>query len=217
MNTLIITGGRFNKEFVASFLGKKQYDYVIAVDRGLEYAEISGIVPDMIVGDFDTYRDADLKKYMAKGINVRKCIPEKDDTDTEIAIREAIELKSDMDIICATGGRIDHLLANIHNMKIALDSEFNARIIDECNIVYLKKHSFVMEKDLSYGSYVSFIPFDGTVENLKLKGFKYPLYGYDLKPGTSRCVSNEIVENKAYVSFDSGCIIVVESSDVKSE
>lgn len=217
MKTLIITGGRFDKEFVVSFLENKKYDYVIAVDGGLAYAEILGIIPDMIVGDFDTMGSEKPKKYENLGCAVRKYNPEKDDTDTEIAIRQAVGMGSDMDILCATGGRIDHLLANIHNMKIAMDEGLKARLIDAGNVVWLEKDDFIMENKDTAGKYISFVPFDGVVKNLKLKGFKYPLDGYDLKPGASRCVSNEIADEKAYVEFQSGCLIVIVSSDVKSE
>ena len=43
MKTLIITGGRFNKEFAARFLEKNRYDYIIAVDKGLQYAKELGV------------------------------------------------------------------------------------------------------------------------------------------------------------------------------
>lgn len=217
MKTLIITGGRFDKEFVVSFLENKKYDYVIAVDGGLAYAELLGIIPDMIVGDFDTMGSEKPKEYENLGCAVRKYNPEKDDTDTEIAIRQAVGMGSDMDILCATGGRIDHLLANIHNMKIAMDEGFKARLVDAGNVVWLEKDDFIMENKDTAGKYISFVPFDGVVKDLKLKGFKYPLDGYDLKPGASRCVSNEIADEKAYVEFQSGCLIVIVSSDVKSE
>ena len=217
MRTLIITGGRFDKEFAVSFLKNNKYDFYIAVDYGVNYAEELSIVPDMIVGDFDTRGRRGLHEYEKKGCIVRQFLPEKDDTDTEIAIKETVLRQSDMDIICGTGGRIDHLLANIHNMKIALDAGLNARLIDSGNIVYLKNKDFVIERKELIGKYISFVPFDGEVRGLKLKGFKYPLNGYDLKPGASRCISNEMADNQGFVEFETGCLIVINSLDVKSE
>lgn len=217
MRTLIITGGRFDKEFAVSFLEKSKYDYIIAVDHGLDYCKILDVIPDIIVGDFDSAYEETLLEYQKQGVQVRRFQPEKDDTDTEIAIREAVMLKSDMDILGATGGRLDHLLANIHNLKIALDAKLNARIIDKSNIIYLKDSSFVIEGKECRGKYISFVPFDGVVTGLKLKGFKYPLYGYDLKPGASRCISNELICPRGEVAFDKGCLIVINSLDVKAE
>lgn len=215
MSTLIISGGSFDKNFLHNFIENKKYDYVIAVDKGLCYAKELGIVPDLIVGDFDS-ADINLLEGYDKSI-IRFFQPEKDDTDTEIAIREALKHNSDIDIVCATGGRIDHLLGNIHILKIALDEGIDARIIDRGNIIFLKDSDFELIKGAWNGKYVSFIPFDGEVKGIKLKGFKYLLDGYDLKPGITKCISNEIVEDKAYVWIESGCLIVVISLDVESE
>lgn len=213
MKTLIVTGGKFNKKFAVSFLEKNKYDYVIAVDRGLLHCESIGIIPNVIVGDFDSYEGVDLSLYEKQGVTIRRYQPEKDDTDTEIAIKHAIEMNSDMDILGGTGGRIDHLLANIHNLLIALEKGVTARLIDEGNIIYLKNSSFEINEDECIGKYISFIPFAGVVKGIKLKGFKYLLDGYNLKPGASRCISNELVEAKGVVEFDEGCLIVVNSKD----
>ena len=215
MSVLIISGGSFDKNFLHNFIKNRKYDYVIAVDRGLCYAGKLGIVPDLIVGDFDS-ADKSLLDSFDQSI-VRLFNSEKDDTDTEIAIREAVKHKSDIDIVCATGGRIDHLLGNIHILKIALDEGINARIIDRGNVIFLKNSDFKLVNGDWNGKYVSLIPFDGEVNGIKLKGFKYPLDGYDLKPGITKCISNEIVKDNAYVEIKSGCLIVVISLDVESE
>ena len=217
MNTLIISGGRFDKEFAASWLKTNVYDYVIAVDYGLRYAKELGIMPDLIVGDFDSNGENFIEEYTELGCDVRKCMPDKDDTDTEIAVREAVLRGNPIDIICATGGRIDHMLANIHVLMLALKAGVEARLLDKGNEIFLKNHSFTLTRAKYSRKYVSFVPFDGIVKGIKLKGFKYTLDGYDLKPGISRCISNEFAEDEAYVEFDSGCLIVINSSDVETE
>lgn len=215
MKTLIITGGSFDKAFAASFYGKDKYDYVIAVDGGLEYCRESGIEPDMIVGDFDTYGTDGLEEYIKRGVKVRRFIPEKDDTDTEIAIHEAVERGSDIDILGAFGGRLDHTLANIHNLYFALESGIRARLVSADNIVFLENKPFELTREYFPLEYVSFVPFAGAVTGIKLKGFKYPLDGYTLKPGYSRCISNEFTDDTAYVSMESGILIAVNSADSK--
>lgn len=220
MRTLIITGGGFDEAFAVSFLSENRYDYVIAVDNGLSYARRLGICPDLIVGDMDTYGKKDLDEYRRRGVRVIPLEPEKDDTDTERAVREAVALGADTDILCATGGRIDHLLANIHNLKIALDDGVHARIIDKSNIIFLKDKSFVIDREECGGKYISFVPFAGEITGIVLKGFRYPLDGFTLKPGMSRCISNELSGSAGSVRFDEGdgrCLIVINSSDVKPE
>ena len=185
MRTLIITGGSFDRAFAASFYKKNIYDYVIAVDGGLDYCTESGIRPDMIVGDFDTHGNDDLDGYVREGITVRRFMPEKDDTDTEIAIHEAVKRGNETD----------------------------ARLVSADNIVFLENKPFEITREYFPLKYVSFVPFAGEVTGMKLKGFKYPLDGYTLKPGYSRCISNELTDDTAYVSMDSGILIAINSAD----
>lgn len=215
MRTLIISGGRFQENFAVSFLKKRQYDYIIAVDRGAEYAEKLNLMPDVIVGDFDSYHGRCGRMF--ENAKIETYNPEKDNTDTEIAMRLAVKRKNPIDIICATGGRIDHFLGNIHILKIADDNGIEAFMVDEGNKVFLESHSFTMKKSEYEGKYVSFMPFCGTVTGMKLKGFKYTLDGYDLKPGLTRCISNEITDEEACIEFKDGCLIVINSSDVETE
>lgn len=217
MRTLIITGGSFQREFAVSFLKQNSYDYIISVDNGERYARELGLIPDLLIGDFDTRGRDGLEEYERLGKTVHKLTPEKDDTDTEAAIREAVHRGNPVDILCGTGGRIDHLLGNIHNLKIAMDAGVEARLIDAANVIMLKKESFSLKKCDFSKQYVSFMPFSGEVTDLTLKGFKYPLNGYYLKPGISICISNELVEEVGVVSFTHGCLIVMNTSDVESE
>jgi thiamine pyrophosphokinase len=215
VKTLIISGGRFQKDFAVSFLEKNKYDYVIAVDKGASYAEELNIKPDLVVGDLDSY----VKEFshFFDGVDIEKFNPIKDDTDTAIAIKLAFRRGNDTDIICGTGGRLDHMLGNIHVLQMMALNGIKARIVDECNTLFLAAESFVIEREEFDRKYVSFVPFGGEVKGLKLKGFKYNLNGYDLKPGITRCISNELTEDRATVEFKSGILIVINSSDIESE
>ena len=215
MKTLIISGGRFHKDFAVSFLEKNKYDFVIAVDKGAAYAEELNIKPDMIVGDLDSY----VKEFgpFFDGVDIEKYNPIKDDTDTAIAMKLAFRRGNDTDIICATGGRLDHMLGNIHVLQMMALNGIKARIVDECNTLFMAAESFIVTREEFDRKYISFMPFGGEVKGLKLKGFKYTLDGYDLKPGITRCISNELTEDIASVEFKSGLLMVINSSDIKSE
>ena len=54
MKTLIITGGSIESDFALSFLKKIEVDYMIGVDKGLQFCYEQQIMPDYIVGDFDS-------------------------------------------------------------------------------------------------------------------------------------------------------------------
>ena len=216
MRILIIAGGKFEYKFAVSFLEKNKYEYIIAVDKGLEYAKALDIVPNLWLGDFDSVCYKELEKEFLN-MEIMSFNSEKDETDTELAINKAVELKADFDIICGMGGRMDHFFGVIHNLKRATDASLIGRVVDSSNVITLRKESFEIKKNEINGKYISFMPFGGSVANLKLKGFKYILNGYDLKPGESRCISNELAEDTAVVSFDNGYLLVIESLDVETE
>ncbi len=223
---LILTGGRIELSFAGDFLRnlKQLADTeeegpgcVIAVDGGLETAERLGLWPDAVAGDLDTVRADVLRRFRGReGIvwNVRE--PEKDETDTQLAVRTAMELGCGRLILLgATGGRLDHELSNIHLLKSCLDAGVRAEIYDACNRLYLLDGHKTWKKGQEYGRYVSFLPFTERVKGITLKGFKYPLDRKDIAIGEEAglCVSNEIVCDEAEISFDGGILICVESKD----
>ena len=97
----IISGGQSD-----DLAGIRDADFIIACDRGYAYAKEAGIRPDLLVGDFDSYRGA-----LDKSVPVLDLPVEKDDTDTMAAVRWAVsEGFSELRLYCALGGRLDHLM-----------------------------------------------------------------------------------------------------------
>ena len=188
---------------------------IIAGDRGLEALYQLKILPNHIVGDFDSVSPKILEFYKNQSqIVFHTYHPEKDNTDTDIALKLAIGLKSSaITIMGALGRRMDHAIANIHILKDALETNIPCQILDEHNRIYLINKENTLEKNRVYGKYISLIPLTSEVKDLTLTGFKYPLDNYDLPIGTSLGVSNEIVENIAQIKMKKGILIVIESKD----
>ena len=188
---------------------------IIAGDRGLEALYQLKIIPNHVVGDFDSVSPEILKFYKKQSqIIFHTYHAEKDNTDTDIALQLAIKLKSSrITIMGALGRRMDHALANIHILKDALEANIPCQMIDEHNRIYLINKEMTLEKDKVYGKYVSLIPLTSTVEGLTLAGFKYPLHDYTLPIGTSLGISNEIVTDTAHIEMKNGILIVIESRD----
>lgn len=90
---VIISGGRLEKESALAFLEKNPAKIVIGVDGGLKFCQENGIVPDYIVGDFDTI-EPEILKVFAKNPKIQtvKYQPEKDLTDTQAAVELAVKL-----------------------------------------------------------------------------------------------------------------------------
>ena len=112
MKTLIVTGGSLDICWVKEFIKTINAEYIIAADSGLKYIDELGLVPDMILGDYDSVEDGLLDKY--KSIDIKTYPREKDYTDTHIAIINALKAgASDIYILGATGTRMDHTFTNI--------------------------------------------------------------------------------------------------------
>jgi thiamine pyrophosphokinase len=212
---LILTGGKLDTDFARSFLEKEHFQKIIAVDGGLKAARELQIMPDVAVGDFDTAEPA-LLAFFRKQEHIIWDVhnPKKDDTDTELAIRRAIAMGCDETVLLgATGGRLDHLLGNIHLLFPCLQTGMNACIIDPQNKLYLIDTEHTFKRGELWGKYISFLPLTEEVKGITLTGFRYPLTDTDIQIGTSLCISNEVEEEEAKIAFEDGVLIVVESHD----
>ena len=164
------------------------------------------------MGDFDSIDKNILEKYDNSNYNIQRLIPEKDLTDTQSALELAIKKKStDITIVGAIGTRLDHVIANVHILKIALDKKISAKIINENNEIQLINKPIELTKD-KY-KYVSVIPLTTEVIGVTIEGMKYPLDNYTIKIGDSLGVSNEITNPIAKISLKQGILIIIKSKD----
>lgn len=211
---LIITGGKIEDDFLAERISKVQYTMMIAADHGLVISDRLKLPLDFIVGDFDSVPQEILQKYNELSTPIKTFPKEKDKTDTQIALELALmQNPSEIDIIGATGSRLDHTMANIHLLILPLQLKIKACLLDRNNKIYLKNENFTILKNEQFGDCVSLLPFTEQVSGLTLKGFKYPLNHIVLTTGTSLGISNEIVEEEAKIELSEGILLVVESMD----
>lgn len=156
MNTLIISGGNVKKDFLQNFLKENKYNKIIAADKGLEILNKIGVKPDYIIGDFDSVNKEMLEQY--KNIPITYLKPEKDFTDTHMALKLAMEQGAKkITMAGAIGTRFDHSIANIHILKEALENNVEAEIIDANNKIKLINKNTKIKKDENY-KYISLIP-----------------------------------------------------------
>lgn len=211
---LIITGGQTEEGFLSELLKQEKYTRIIVADSGLVLADRLMLKPDYIVGDFDSVPEAILNRYRNQSAPIETFPKEKDKTDTQIAIELALQqAPSAITIVGATGNRVDHTLANIHLLLLPLQQKVDAFIVDQNNKLYLKQESFPIKKSEQYGDYVSLLPFGEAVKGLTLRGFYYPLDNVLLSAGSSLGISNEIVDETAWVEFQEGILLVMETRD----
>lgn len=220
MQALIISGGHLEDAFAASYIEKYQFQLTIAVDSGMAFFYRKSWVPDYIVGDFDSVSPEilqnfrELKDSGQERPKILQFQPEKDETDTELAIRTAIgQGCKTIHILGGTGTRMDHMLGNLHLLGLAMEQGVEAIMADQHNRIRMVQGGLVIRREEQYGRYVSLLPFTPQVTGLTLKGFKYPLDQYTLECYHSLGVSNEIAEEAGEISFQDGVLVVVESLD----
>ncbi len=215
MKVLIVLGGKLSDNFLKEMYETYQADHVIVADGALAAMDRTGLLFQSLVGDFDTIAPELLKKYEHRlGLYVERHIPEKNETDSELAVRIAMKKKpTQIMILGATGGRMDHAIGNIHLMYQCMKQGIPCAIYDEWNKIQLIEKEAVLEKKTAYGTYVSFLPFFESAQNVTLKGFRYPLTHATLEKGTTLAISNEIEADKASVTVEKGILICIESKD----
>lgn len=212
---LIVTGGTVSQSQLSNVLEQETYDLVIAVDNGLLALHQAGRQPDIIVGDFDTVDPALIQWYQNKpGVAVRQFCPEKDATDTEIAIELVIEAGvQEVILIGALGTRIDHSIANIMLLLPLLKKQIQGKILDEHNLIYMTQQPVYLRREECFGTYVSLLPITEQVTGITLVGMKYPLNHAVLNQGSSLGISNEIVCAQAQILLEEGILLIIEAKD----
>lgn len=221
IDTIVVSGGNIQEDFALDFLKKTEekqgkMPYLIAADKGLEFFLHTGICPDMAVGDFDSLSDEG-EEFLKSLENTEICRlrPEKDDSDTQSAVCRAAE-RGGKNIVLfgCLGTRLDHIFANMGLLVWGQQRGIWVSIYDRYNYITMIESGTVLKRKEQFGKYVSFFSMGGDVLGLTLKGFKYPLNCHYLK--VSDCgltVSNEISEEEAEVTFDSGNLVMIMSRD----
>lgn len=213
----VIAGGSIDDKFALRCIKRASGAKIIAADAGMEFLYRNRIVPDVIVGDFDSV-DGEAFSWFdgQEGIDWRRLNPQKDDTDTEAAVHAAMELGAErVTILGGTGSRLDHVLGNIELLGIGLKQGVPMELVDANNRIRMADKSLTIRREEQFGHYISLIPYTVQVEHVTLRGMKYPLSDYCLKGFCTIGISNEITGPEAEILFDGGILLVVESQDAE--
>ena len=198
---VIVSGGTFSP-----VKGLRSDDFVIACDRGYTYCDALNLRPDLVISDFDSYcgpvdSDIPLNTYAS----------EKDDTDTMLAARYAVEHGFQSVLLCcALGGRLDHLIANLqtlvfigkHGLPAALSGE-------DTEIITLSSGSVSLPRRKGWS--LSVFAADGPCRGVTLSGVRYPLLDAEILPSFPIGVSNQWTEAEAVISVREGILLIVQS------
>ena len=210
MKAFIYTGGSIDPLGITEH--PKSDDLRIAADSGYKNALLLGEKVDVLLGDFDSYT-----QKLPENVEILKVPSQKDFSDTQMAITEAISRGAEeIVIIGGLDGRLDHALSNISILSSLWEMRIYTVITDGKNRVrYMNSSSTLIAK--SHFTYLSIIPLSEKLKGLSIEGCKYPLANKTvLKSQPSLTISNEITGNCALISVRKGECLIIESKDNKS-
>lgn len=200
---IIFTGGKAEPHIPESLDVKDAF--IIAADKGYKCCKDLGIAPDMTIGDYDSLG------FIPKECEYMQFPKEKDDTDMMLAAREAIRRGcTDITILCAMGGRTDHVFANIQTLAFIRSEGAWGRILsvnEELILLTPGEYSFERREGFS----LSIFSYSDIVEGLTMRGVKYPTTDIQLSSLFPLGCSNEIISDKAEISFEKGILLVIRS------
>ncbi len=188
-------------------------DLVVAADGGALHALRAGIVPDLVVGDMDSLGEAGALKVGERGATLERHPSRKDKMDAHLAILAAQKRGiTDLDLVCATGGRPDAVFALPHLLLAA------ERLGVRTTAVAGWGEMFVVEDGSravggKRGESVSVFPLAGAAEGVTLGGFEYPLEGARIEPGDTVGFHNELLAEGARVAVRRGALFVIHETE----
>lgn len=209
MRCVIIAGSpECNIEYLKSQINKE--DFVVCADKGYEYCKKAQILPDLIVGDFDSYIGA-----LPENIETVRLNPVKDDTDVLSCIRICIDRGfTEFLILSALGGRLDHTFANLSLLLFLNKNNCTGVIKSEKESVYLISDSN-LEVDNIKSKTFSVFPFGCENVFVTYKGkTAYPTENYQLKSEFPIGVSNIFLEDKVKIVADKGNALLIINNTV---
>lgn len=186
-------------------------DLVIAVDGGINYCGILEIEPDIILGDFDSVNEAQREAILAMKEQVPDRVialkPEKDDTDMLAALKLGLKMGYDYFLIYgATGGRLEHTLANIQCLLYLKNHDAVGYLMDGSGMIFVMKNEEVKLRDNLEG-YFSLFCLGKEAKGVTIKGMKYELDNYTMTNDFPIGVSNEFIGKEASISVVDGELV----------
>lgn len=201
MRALIIANGTLPDALYLRSLAEDA-SLVICADGGANHCVAMDIMPDIILGDFDSIT-ARTKTFFGAVPQIK--IDDAESTDLEKAIRYCISQSIKFaDIVGAIGTRIDHSTGSLGCFK-KYGSKIDLRIMDQEGELTLLKGETVL--DFRKGEKLSLIPLD-RCSGVSTVNLKYPLKDEVLELGVREGISNEAASEKVTVRVSAGTLLL---------
>ena len=210
MRAIIFANGEFPDSQSARALLRPD-DLVIAADGGTRHAWQIGVIPHVVIGDFDSLSAEEQARVETSGSRVIRFSPRKDETDLELALKHAARQgATEIIILAALGGRLDQTVANLLLLAMPELREIAVRVVTGAQTAFLIRDQALVEG--LPGDTVSLIPLGGDAVGVTATGLEWPLHEDTLRFGPARGVSNVLVAKQARVCVRQGLLLCVVTS-----
>ena len=202
LHAWVVTGGEPPDPDLLGELARPRF--VVAADSGADVARELGLLPDVIVGDFDSVTPA-----AAAAIATHRRYPtDKDATDLSLALAEAQRRGAEsISVVGGSGGRLDHFLANV--AALASDELAGVRVdalMGSARLWVVRNRETIRG---TVGELVTLLAHGGPATGIHTTGLRWALDGETLEAGSSRGVSNILAAPEATVTLETGVILAI--------
>ena len=199
---LMVAGGRVPDKnyFKALAQGRK----IFCVDKGIETCRACNILPEILIGDFDSAENSALDWAIENNIPIRRHPVEKDFTDTQLAL-EILPQNVSAVVTGIFGGRFDHLFSNVFTCA----KYKNILLADECEIIfYVKGGESVEIKFFDKPVAVSLLPITETCKGVTTENLHWELSDATLKQNLPNAISNRTESSPIKISVKGGTLAI---------
>lgn len=197
-------------------------DFVVCADGGMTHAIAENVIPDVVIGDFDSSDYGEIEHFIDSNpdysdVKLIRTVPEKDDTDTLMCVKHAMDYKHDAGVGCTEfvivgglGGRLDHTFANLQILSYLLDNDKVASIVDGESLALMIEGPKEIELAGDIGEYFSIYSFTEKCTGIYEKNSKYLLNDATIGQSFPMGTSNEFLEGPALISVEAGKLLIIK-------
>jgi len=183
-------------------------DIIIAADGGVHHCQDLGVTPAVVIGDLDSLLPDEISALQTADVEIIRYPAQKDQTDFELALRHAISLGADEILgLGALGARWDMTIANILLLGAPELAGLTVRLIDRQQEIVLLRGEGKITFHGRRGDTLSLIPLGQDARGVTLAGLEYSLEDGILRFGSTRGISNVLVEETATVYLKQGLLL----------
>lgn len=203
MRVIVVANGVMHSHFTL-----ESDDVLIAADGGLRHCLDLGLQPAILIGDMDSIDEGDLAALESSDTQILRYPTQKDFTDLELALQHALKLGADeIVIVAALGARWDQTIANL--LLPASFPSVKISLLDGSQEIHYIRAGEKLEIHGQPGDMVSLIPLAGKASGITTEHLEYPLQGGELTFGSTRGISNVLLEETGTISINGGLLLCI--------